>query len=195
MPISNLIIPNILNRIRSLNRYDEDDIDMMRYSLQAFLWETEKIIVLFIAFTLMGQRNAFLLTLLALMTIRVNAGGYHAKSTLGCLVYTFFLFFFAIVILPLIPLNTAVLCSVIGFSLLVTSCIAPICSEERQSLIKTKKSTGKILALTVSLGWLTWICLFRENIYASPVLWMIFLQNAQLLFEYLRRKWLGIEIK
>jgi len=39
-------IPRLLDYLRRETEYDEDDIDMMRYSLEAILWEIEKIDIL-----------------------------------------------------------------------------------------------------------------------------------------------------
>ncbi|MDR1700640.1 MAG: accessory gene regulator B family protein [Lachnoclostridium sp.] len=188
MPISNLLIKNILGRIRSMNEYDEDDIDMMRYSLQSILWEVEKIIILLILFSLMGKTFISLVSMFALMSIRTNAGGYHSKSSLTCFLSTFFIFFFAIIVLPLIPLNTLGLLSVCGISFLITAVLAPIPSKERESLIKMKRSTAKVLALIMVVVWSVVVFIFPESIYSKPILWSVFLQNAQLLFEYIRRK-------
>lgn len=187
MFISNLLIPGILQRIRSLNLYSEDDIDMMRYSLQAFLWETEKIIILLLVFALVGYQDFFLVTLAALITIRVNAGGYHSDTPVKCLLITFFIFFLAIIVLPQIPLNNLGVLMVAGFSLLATLMAAPVVSLERRAIIKTKTSTSKIISFVITVIWLA-LAIFMFQTYSHPVLWIIFLQNVQLLMEYFRRK-------
>jgi Accessory gene regulator B. len=105
VPVSNFFIRRILDRIRLLDQYDEDDIDMMRYSLQAILWEIEKLIIIFLLFSLIGRHAYFLITLMALISIRVVAGGYHSQTPINCLLVTLFGFFLAIVVLPLINLN------------------------------------------------------------------------------------------
>ena len=188
MPISNLIIPSILKKIRALNLYSEDDVDMMRNSLQAILWETEKMIILFIIFTLMGQYDYFLVTLAVLVSIRVNAGGYHSGTALNCLIFTFIMFYLSIIILPQFPLNTIGIWLISVFSLFATLLAAPVKSSERKDIIKTKDSTSKILSLVITLFWLTLVYIFQDHSYTDSVLWIIFLQNVQLLFEYFRRR-------
>ena len=75
MPISNFLTVRILSKIRSLKIYDELDIDVMRYSLQTFLGETEKILILLLLFFLLGKPDYFGVTLSVLLGIRINAGG------------------------------------------------------------------------------------------------------------------------
>lgn len=189
MPISNFFIINILNKIRSLDTYDEDDIDMMRYSLQAILWEIEKAIYLFLLFALMGRYDYFLITLITLLSIRVNAGGYHAQTSLGCFIYSFLMFFMSIMVLPLLPLNSIGIIAISVFSLFVTILAAPICSPEKQAIQGREKDFNKkIISFSITLIWLICVYIFKSHTYAQPVLWMIFVQNAQLLLEYIRRR-------
>ena len=189
MPISNYFIVKILNRIRLLSIYEEDDIDMMRYSLQAILWEIEKALFLFLLFALMGRYDYFLITLVTLLSIRVNAGGYHAKTSLGCFIFSFLMFFISIMVLPMLSLNSIGIIAISIFSLSVTIVAAPICSPEKQAIQgKEKDLNKKITSLAITLVWLALVYIFKEHTYAQPVLWMIFLQNAQLLLEYVRRR-------
>lgn len=189
MPISDFLIKRILNQIRALNRYEEDDIDMMRYSLQAILWEIEKVIIIFVIFALMGYPIHYLVTLIVLMSIRVFAGGYHSKSSFGCLFITFSGFFLAIYVLPQIPLNNLAILVLSGLSLLVTLLAAPIRSVQKEAVQKKDKDMQKkMTAFVITTIWLILLFINKTNTYAFPALWMIVLQNAQLLFEYLRRK-------
>lgn len=189
MPVSNFFISRILNRIRLLDQYDEDDIDMMRYSLQAILWEIEKIIIIFLLFTLMGRQDYFLITLTTLISIRVFAGGYHSQTAIRCLFITFIGFCLAIVILPLITLNNIIILMLSGFSLFVTLLAAPIRTMEKEAIINKDKDTQKkVTAFVITLIWLILLFIYNMHTYAHSILWIIVLQNSQLLFEYIKRK-------
>jgi len=106
MPISNFFIKKILNRIRNETEYNEEDIDMMRYTLQAILWEVEKTAYLFIIFLIFGAHWQFLTAIVAITTIRPTAGGFHSSSAWGCFFWTLFGLILAIFVLPFIPLMT-----------------------------------------------------------------------------------------
>ena len=191
MPISDFFINKILTKIRALNCYNEDDIDMMRYTLQAILWEIEKIIIIFLIFTLLGYQNYFLVTFIVLVSIRniASAGGYHSKTALSCLFITFTGFFLAIIVLPHIPLNNIAIITLSIFSLYATLLAAPMRSVEKDAIQnKEKDMQKKMFAFIVTLIWFLLIFFNKTNSYAYPALWIIVLQNAQLLFEYLRRR-------
>jgi len=192
MPISDFFIPKILKRIDLLEMYDEDDLDMMRYSLQVILWEIEKIVYICIFFAIIGRVDVFFVTLAALMSIRTSTGGYHSKTSLGCLTISFIFFLLAIVCLPyLITLNTAGIIVVTGISLGITLVFAPIYSVEKERLRKKagKKDT-KWVAVVFTIGWAALAYFGKLGIYKDAALFIILIQNIQLLAEFGRRKWM-----
>lgn len=188
VPVSNFFISRILNRIRLLNQYDEDDIDMMRYSLQAILWEVEKVIIMFLLFALIESADYFMTTLVVLISIRSVAGGYHSQTAFRCLLVTLMGFFLAIVVLPLIHLNTLGIVALTGFCLWVSMLAAPMRTKEKEAIHnKDKDMHKKIYVLVITSIWIAFVFI-KMHTYAFPVLWIIVLQNAQLLFEYRKRK-------
>jgi len=190
MPVSNLFIKNILNHIRLLNRYEEDDIDVIRYSLEAIMWEVEKIIILVLVFALMGYLDYFLITFLVVIPIRVLAGGYHSQTAISCLSITFMGFFLAIIVMPKLPLTPGWIIALAAFSLVVTLIAAPMYPLERAALIKTDNNgKKKVFVLVITALWLLLIFIYHGHPYAYPALAIIVLQNVQLLFEYLKRRW------
>lgn len=189
MLISNFITRIILNRFRRLNHFEESDIDVIRYSLESVLWEVEKTVLLFIAFAIIGYYSIFLITLIAMISIRTFAGGYHSESSLVCLIISYAGFFLSIFILPKLNLSDFSILVLSIFSLVVSLCLAPMGSLERQSMQKAEKhGFVKGLVIVVTLCWLIFIYLNRNQSYVIPILWIIVLQNIQLVFEYIRRE-------
>lgn len=188
MPISNYFISKILNRVRLLNHYDEDDIDVIRYSLEAILWEIEKMLILFIVFLLLGYIDYFLFILLVIISIRPISGGFHSETALGCLTISFLWIFLSIVVLPMIPMNTIAFIILGSVSLLITIYHAPMKSLERASIENTDHNLQKkIFVFIASALWLVWVY-FSGSVYAISAFWIIILHNTQLLLEYFRRK-------
>ncbi len=187
MLLSDFFIARILNHIRSLQTYNETDIDRMRYSLQSLLWEIEKVIILFVLFTILGYQTDYLVALIILLTIRTNAGGYHSQNNLSCLVTTFLFFFLSVILLPLVPLNKIGMLLISGFSLMTSLLIAPLLSLEKLNIFKKKDIiTKKIMTIILTSFWLAAVFFF--HIYESIIIWIILLQNIQLLYEYIRRR-------
>jgi len=110
MPIANFFIAKILKAYRELNYYDEDDVDVIRYGLEAFLWEIEKFIYMAVIFVALGYGWHFLACAVAVMSVRPMAGGYHASTAWRCFWITLFGFVMAIVVFRLLGLTMRLLC-------------------------------------------------------------------------------------
>jgi len=189
MPIANFFIIRILNHIRKETEYDEDDIDMMRYSLQAILWEIEKTIYLFLLFLALGFHWQFLACLVAIMTIRPTAGGFHSSTVWGCFFWTLLGFLLAFFVLPLMPFNdiTVIL---VGLASIITTFIAtPVRSKQMDKIAdKSKDKQKKYKATIITILWFI-VIFFKQDFFLTPfVMWIIFLQNVQLMIEFVREK-------
>lgn len=190
MPIANFFIVRILDYIRKETDHNEDDIDMMRYSLQAILWELEKTIYLAILFISFGYGWHFLIAMFVLLTVRPDAGGFHSSTVWGCFFWTLLGFSLAIIILPwFLPINHLSIALVGGFSLATTYTAAPLRSKQMERIVKKDKDQKKKITVTlVTLIWFLVLFRFQGHFLAPTVLWAIFLQNFQLLIEWLKRR-------
>jgi len=187
MPIANFFIPRLLDYFRRETEYGEDDIDMMRYSLQAILWEVEKTIYLLLLFLALGFHWHFLACLVAIMTIRPSAGGFHASTPWQCFFWTLLGFVLAFFILPLIPFLSITVVLVGIFSIIVTFTATPVRSKQIERIADTSKDKEKKYKATIIT--IIWFLLIftKQDFFLTPfVMWIIFLQNIQLLIEYLR---------
>ena len=192
MPIANFFIVRILDRIRMETEYDEDDVDMMRFSLQAILWEVEKTIYLLIISLIFGVHWQFFVAVAAIMTIRPTAGGFHSSTAWGCFFWTLFGLGLAIFVLPsLIPLTYITIALVGIFSLSVTFIATPVRSKQMERIADpSKDKQKKYRATIITIIWfiLIFISFSQEFFLTAVALWVIFLQNVQLLIEYLRKE-------
>ena len=187
MPIANFFIVRILNHIRKETEYDEDDIDMMRYSLQAILWEIEKTIYLFLLFLALGFHWQFLACLVTIMTIRPTAGGFHSSTVWGCFFWILLGFLLAFFVLPLIPFDDITVL-LVGIASIITTFIAtPVRSKQMDKIAdKSKDKQKKYKATIITILWFS-VIFFKQSFFLTQfVMWIIFLQNVQLLIEYLR---------
>jgi len=162
---------------------------MMRYSLQAILWEIEKIIYLFLIFLALGFHWQFLACLVAIMTIRPTAGGFHSSTVWGCFFWTLLGFLLAFFILPLIPFNGVTVAFVGIASIIMTFIATPVRSKQMDRIAdKSKDKQKKYKATIITIIWFV-VIFFKQGFFLTQfVMWIIFLQNIQLLIEYLRIK-------
>jgi len=189
MPISNYYIKKILNYYRKETEYAHNEIDQMRYSLQTILWEIEKTIYLFLISLVLGFPLHFLLCALAIWTIRPLAGGFHASTPWRCFLFTLFGFILTFFATPLMPFNHITMMLVGSYSVLITVVATPIRSKQMESVASKSKDKQKKYRVTlITVVW--FVCIFtKQGFFLAPfIMWIIFLQNVQLLIEYLRIK-------
>ena len=101
MPIANFLIPHILHKLQKETGYSDDDIDDMRCSLRAILWELEKTVYFIVIFLLLGLGWQLLGSMVAVLTIRPLSGGFHSDSAWRCFWWTLLGFVLAVIALSM----------------------------------------------------------------------------------------------
>lgn len=190
MPIANFFIKRIIKAYRDLNHYDEDDIDVIRFALEAILWEVEKILYLAAIFIMLGYGWQFLASAVAFISIRQMTGGFHASTAWRCFGWTLFGFALAIIVLPsLIILNTALIIFLGVSSLAVTAIAAPIYSAQMESVAnRDKDKLKKSIAIILTVILFVLFIIHNEHFLVAVAAWAIFLQNLQLLIVWAYRR-------
>ena len=104
MKIINFVAESLVNRLINSEVINNDDKDIYQYGLEVFLSLLTKIVLLTTIayiFNIMIEMTIFASTFFIL---RINAGGYHAKTFLGCFVATAVFIFLTIGILKIISI-------------------------------------------------------------------------------------------
>lgn len=190
MPFTGLFIFLLLRNLRQDENVDEDELEVVEYYYMAKLGEIEKIIWIALIFAALSVEHfpIFLTTLVALFSIRIPSGGFHSNSTWGCFSWTLFGFLMAVFILPQLPLNTLAMIAMAACSITICYMASPIRSADREGFIdKSKDKKLKYFATTTTILWFIIIFLW-SNPFTTAIMWIVVLQNLQLLIEYYRRK-------
>lgn len=161
-----------------------DELEQIQYALTTILNEVFKILILIILFSVTGTLNYFLFSIMILLSIRPFSGGLHAKTLLGCLMWTTFLFVLTSIIAPLLPkLNPCIYYIVSLLTLAIVIVQAPYPNLKRPIKRKKRKLYLKMLAFSFSLFWI-YILLFHINnpTYLNCGIATILLQSSQLIY-------------
>lgn len=160
------------------------ELEQIQYSLTTILNEVFKIIILIILFSVIGNLNYLLFSMIILLSIRLFSGGLHAKTLLGCLTWTTLFFTLTSIIAPLLPkLNPFTYYTLSLLNLVVILVQAPYPNEKRPIKKKKRKQYLKILAASFSIFW-TYILLFKvyDSTYLNCGMATILLQSSQLIY-------------
>ncbi|MBW9173552.1 accessory gene regulator B family protein [Clostridium estertheticum] len=161
-----------------------EQLEQIQYAITTILNELFKIAILIILFSVIGKLNYLLFSMLILLSTRLFAGGLHAKTLLGCLLWTTLFFTLTSIIAPLVPrLNQSIYYGLSLFNLLVIIVRAPYPNPIRPIKKKKRKQYLKILAISFSIFW-TYIILFHINnlSYLNCGIATILLVSSQLIY-------------
>lgn len=164
--------------------FDLTDIEKakIKYSLDVLFTDISKLIVLIAVFYIIGETRNFLYSVLALLFVRPFTGGLHFRTYIGCFLFTFLFFFFAVILNSMISLDYYAVYMMI-FSCITILCIAPITHKNRPSYSEHKQRHFKFLALSVIIIHLMLYLIAMKNPYLNISIWVITLQSIQLLIK------------
>ena len=176
---------NLTCYIKNNSKFNKpEELEQIQYALHTMLNEVFKIIILIILFSVSGNLNYLLFSMIILLSIRLFSGGLHAKTLLGCLTWTTLFFTSTSIIAPLLPkLNPFIYYILSLFNLVVIIVQAPYPNKKRPIKKKKRKQYLKILATSFSIFW-TYILLFKINnsTYLNCGMATILLQASQLIY-------------
>jgi accessory gene regulator B len=161
-----------------------EELEQIQYALHTILNEVFKIIILIILFSVIGNLNYLLFSMIILLSIRLFSGGIHAKTLLGCLMWTTLFFTLTSIIAPLLPkLNSYVYYILSLLTLAVIIVQTPYPNPKRPIKKKKRKQYLKILAVSFSIFW-TYVLLFKiyNSAYLNCGIATILLQSSQLIY-------------
>jgi accessory gene regulator B len=159
------------------------ELEQIQYAIITILNEVFKILILFVLFSVIGNLNYLLFSMIILLSIRLFSGGLHAKTLLGCLMWSTLFFTLSSIVAPLLPkLNLSIyyILSLLNLGVIIVQ--APYPNPKRPIKKKKRKQYLKILAITFSIFW-TYILLFKINnsTYLNCGIATILLQSSQLI--------------
>ena len=178
--------------------YSEDEIENMRYSLEGLYLTFTKLIVIFTLAIILGIFKEVIILLLLFNIIRFTGFGFHAKTSLECLITsTLLVIGLPYLILYLEP-NKWIMFSLGLMSLIVLSLFAPADTVKRPLPNKKKRlyrkigtiviaSTFIILSLIIkntTISYLLITSLIIESIMVSPLIYKIFGQPYRNYLNY-----------
>ena len=186
------------NRIENLTRYvgidDHLTVVKIRYALEIIRNEAVKLIILGVLFAVLGSGMEYIFSMVLLLPLRMFSGGMHMKTNIGCFIYSLVFCMLTIILLPMAPINQAVLFSLFAVSIAVMAMLSPVASYKRP--IKTE-------ARRFTLQKKAWICLSIESVvliiiwhlglqeYFVIGVWVVTLQALQLFTTWIFRKLKG----
>lgn len=147
-------------------QYDSAQLEKIRYSLSVILFELEKIIPLAISAWLLGCFDYFVITFFVISSLRMFMGGFHRKTSIGCIIQSFITFGALIYLEKTIKVTKIVYLIIIVFTALVIMFYAPVISSSRGKASERKKKKIKRNAF-IALIFVSMVSIVLKNKYVA----------------------------
>ena len=189
--VNNCIVNRVVVCLGAAETRGDEATEKITYSLKVLLDEVEKILILIVAFGVMGQLREFLTALFTIGAIRMFVGGSHQKTFMGCLIFSFAIMYSIIFIAS--KINIVLIAENIIY---VTICVViltvvPIKSRRGVEYSYTKKLEFRLKAMTVLLL-ISRIVTIVHTMYANIMLTALLVQAIEISIEctknYLKRR-------
>lgn len=162
-------------------KYNEEQLDEIRYGLEAIYLTFTKLIIIFIVALILGIFKEMLIVMLFYNGLRITGYGIHAKKSWMCLTSSLIMFigcpFIAInIIIPNIIKIIICLFCVISFFL-----YAPADTEKHPLIHKKRRTIYRIITVLISLIY-TFICLYTSNTFLSnAIIFALLIETGMIL--------------
>lgn len=167
--IKNAVLNSWMNKVKSLNRYDEVRLAEIKYGLEAFyLTLTKTIIIGFIAIIL-GIWKEVLALVLCFIPIRTFAAGFHTNTSLQCLILSSFIFLGIPIISKNIVINLNYLRIIYPILLIGYAIFSPKDTHKKPINNNKKRFFLKITSLIIVIIYFI-LCITINNLYITTLL-------------------------
>lgn len=171
----------------------ENQRDIVLFGIEQGIVTALEITLLLITSAILGSVVNGVIILLAFTTIRIYAGGYHAKTQIGCVIRTWIFFVIVILCQSQLDVNVYIREAIMIWSLLILIWICPLENEKRK-FVGNQRKTYRKKAIRNQIIWIVAlnICVFTNHtILSQCITWGVLMANVLLItgkLEELLRK-------
>lgn len=159
-----LVVNGIMNNITKYYDYDNTKINEIKYGIESLYLTITKTIIIFILSIILNITKELMLLFVFYSLIRLTGFGVHAKKSWHCWISSLTIFVLIPILIKYVTLNEKlIIISYIIFTLLLLM-YAPADTEKRPLIKKNKRILYKVLTIIITISYLTYSIIYKENI-------------------------------
>ena len=179
--IKNFVINNSMNLINGLNKYNEEQLEEIKYGIEAVYLLITKFIVIYTISIILGLWKETLLLLMFFNFLRATAFGLHASKSINCWISSIISF----LLLPFICKNYVLpnwfFIIISSVCIVLFTLYAPADTIKRPLINAKKTKIYKIITIITSLIYTALIFLINNNIIKNIIIFSMILQVVLIL--------------
>ncbi|WP_461207268.1 accessory gene regulator ArgB-like protein [Clostridium sp. DL1XJH146] len=171
------LIKKIAHFISTSNNYSIEQEEKVEYSMRIFIFETLKIILLIVFFSLLKLNFEAFIVILVMSTTKPFIGGYHEDTQIKCFIATL------LIVGSIIYLSFNNSFNIVSVIIISAICLfsiwhrAPVVNPEmaitKEKLLKRNRTIGFIISLLYALAA---ILLLNYNVISNLIIWTLVFQ-------------------
>ncbi len=177
-----LFLNSTLNFITKYNKnYSNDELDKLRYGLEGIYLSITKLVVIFLIAIILNITWELIVLLVAFNFIRYPAFGFHANSSIECLIFSTLIF----IGFPILSINVELILPI--QITLVMLCIlsyiiyAPADTVKRPQRVKSIRLKRKIASIVIGIAMSIAVFLVQDNLYSNLILFGMVIETIMIL--------------
>lgn len=179
----------LINRIAQLHDFTDYELKLIRFYITGILYDVSKTLMIGILFYCIGKFPEFLFTLIPLLLLRKNTGGYHLKTYWTCFMASLSYFILAILVLPAIaPLQMTWMQLVLLVCAWIMYYIGPISSNREIKMEQIQLHKVHMQSFQIVLVISVLLFLFPDTKYLIASFWTVVLHSVQLIITKLKKR-------
>lgn len=171
-----------------LKKYTKKELARLRYLYVCLFHEISKFFLLYVIFFLLHMGHEYLAAVAALLSIRNFTGGIHLHTYWGCLLFTFFFLFGAIVVSRTIAFAPPVQNLVLLAGGLILFFTEPVTSDNRPELTKRQSRIYGSIGSAVTFVYFLLFLSEETFTFRNLFFWVIVFQILQLIAAKIHKK-------
>ena len=178
-----------MNRIAQLHDFTDYELKLIRFYVTGILYDITKMLAIGIFFYCIGRFPEFLFTLIPLLFLRKNTGGYHLKTYWTCFLASFIYFILAGIVLPsTVPTGLSWMQLTLLVCVWIIYYIGPISSNREINLNKEQLHRVHIHSFQIVFVISVLLFLFPDTKYLTVSFWTVVLHSIQLIITKMKKR-------
>ena len=184
--------------ITKYHEYDKEQIEELRYGLEGLYLTFTKLVIISLLAIILGVVKELFILIILFNIIRFTGFGFHARTSLECLVCSVLLFIGLPILMAYIHLSKVYLVAIGSICLVVLAIFAPADTVKRPLPNKKKRIIRKLSTIFIAIIYilLSWFIkdydlsyllitsLILESIMVSPLIYKLFKQPYKNYLHY-----------
>ena len=179
--IKNFVINNSMNLVIGMNKYNNEELDEIKYGLEGIYMTISKVIVILIFSAILGLLKEAILFLILFNILRTVAFGIHATKSIWCWISSSISF----ILIPYLCKNFSfptmfytISCTI---SILSFTIFAPADTLKRPLINKKKRHIYKILSILFSIIFTILIFIIHSFVLKNMLTFALILETILIL--------------